>query len=60
MTAKSVCEFKPREKLAQLGIKNLSEVELIGLIIGSGDVSQSLPIIAKNTWALISKHPSNL
>lgn len=46
--------FNPREKFIRFGIQNLTEIELVGLIIGSGDITQPLPILAKNTWHKIS------
>lgn len=46
----------PREKLAKLGVANLSEVELIALLLGTG--TQKLPLmeLAKKTWQQIQKY----
>lgn len=45
----------PREKLSLLGINNLTEVELIALLLGSG--SQKLPLmqLAEKAWHKIKK-----
>lgn len=54
----------PREKLGLLGIGNLSEVELVALLLGSGTQKQPLMQLAEKTWQKIKKfygtaHPSS-
>lgn len=45
----------PREKLSKLGVKNLSEIELVALLLGTG--SQKLPLmkLATQTWQALKK-----
>jgi DNA repair protein RadC len=49
--------YQPREKLIKLGVKNLTEIELISLLLGSGDAYHPLPALAQATWKAIQNHP---
>ena len=45
----------PREKLERFGAANLSDVELLRIIIGSGNKQASAEQIAKRLLKLLSK-----
>ncbi len=50
----------PREKLAKNGVSNLSDIELIQLLIGSGNKQASAHDIAKQILALLNKKGSSV
>ncbi|MDB5182795.1 MAG: hypothetical protein JWO47_579 [Candidatus Saccharibacteria bacterium] len=47
---------RPREKLAAKGVKNLSDFELLQLIIGSGVFGADVTVIAKEIKKLLDKY----
>lgn len=50
LSKKTKPRYQPREKLVRLGPKNLTDPELIALLLGKGDASHPLPQLAQTVW----------
>ena len=58
LTIKSLSEDdRPREKLAALGRQNLSDAELIGIILGSGNKNETAVQLAQR---MLSENQNNI
>ncbi|HCC84831.1 MAG TPA: hypothetical protein DEP87_04065 [Candidatus Pacebacteria bacterium] len=60
--SKSRFRYLPREKFLKFGIANLTEIELIALILRSGTTQTPLPKLAHQTWMAVQswhkQHPA--